>query len=283
MDNRKYFFVGARFYCLEKMLNLKLNIVCKAVMKDSFAQKGLDKLGESYVAIESKAQLLDLINNTDFDVLVSNGCPYILPISKLNKGNQKFINIHPSLLPDLRGITPINGSILFDRPQGVTCHYMDDGVDTGAIISQIKITEKPVLPLDLLYQLSFKAEGDAFEAAYNKDFEPIKEKKSLDGTIYFSRKDSDMTINTEDDMNTIIHKVKAFQVDGQYARIYINDNTYLVKDVFEFNALSLDANKYEENEIVHIYGNNVVTKKNNEFVLWRLDNTNSLNIGDKFI
>ena len=85
------------------------------LVKDSFAEKELISRKKEYVSIESKKQLLELIKNTEFDVLVSNGCPYILPITKLRKKDEIFINLHPSLLPDLRGIHPVNGAILFDR------------------------------------------------------------------------------------------------------------------------------------------------------------------------
>ena len=93
-------------------------------------------------------------------------------------------------MPDLRGINPINGAILFDRPQGATCHYMDDGIDTGDTIAQVKVDDNVKdVPLDLLYQLSFMAEADAFEKAYMNEFKPLeKQNKNLEGTIYYSRK-----------------------------------------------------------------------------------------------
>ena len=41
----------------------------------------------------------------DYDILVSNGCPYILPLNELKKA--KYVNVHPSLLPNLKGIDPV--------------------------------------------------------------------------------------------------------------------------------------------------------------------------------
>lgn len=281
-DNRKYFFVGTRPFVLKRMLDLDLNIVCFAPIKDSFAEKELIKRNIDYISIENKTQLLELINNTDFDVLVSNGCPYILPISKLKKNDELFINIHPSLLPDLRGFNPVNGAILFDRPQGTTCHYMDDGIDTGDIICQVKVADKPDMPLDLLYQLTFMAEADVFEESYKKEFKAIGTNKDLDGTIYYSRKEEDQIINKEDSLQTIMKKVKAFQVEGQYAKI-IKDKTYNVKDLVIFNAESLDNYNYKNFEIIHIYQNNVITKYDNSYLLWRLDNTDSLIVGELLI
>jgi len=283
MDKRKYFFVGTRFYCLEKMIDLGLNIVCSAVIKDSFAEKGLKERNIESITIESKQQLLDLIRNTEFDVLVSNGCPYILPISELRKGEEKYINIHPSLLPDLRGMNPVNGAILFDRPQGTTCHYMDDGIDTGAIISQTKIVEKPDIPLDLLYQLTFMSEAETFLKAYERDFEPNGVKQDQEGTIYYTRKIEDQIITENDDLDLIVRKVRAFQIEGQYARFEKNENRYCIKELIVFKNGYLDTCDYRNRQIIRIYGNNVISKYDDKYLLWRLDNTSELKVGENLL
>ena len=44
---------------------------------------------------------------------------------------KKYVNIHPSFLPDLRGIDPVLGSILFKRDAGATCHIMSEKIDAG--------------------------------------------------------------------------------------------------------------------------------------------------------
>ena len=282
-DNRRYFFVGTRFNCLEKMIDLGLNLVCCATIKDSFAEKGLKEKELAYTTIESKQMLLELIGNTEFDVLVSNGCPYILPISKLRKGNEKYINIHPSLLPDLRGTNPVNGSILFDRPQGTTCHYMDDGIDTGAIIAQTVVTEKPDLPLDLLYQLTFMSEADSFLKAYERDFKPLGCDQNTEGTIYYTRKETDQIIDENDSLEKIIKKVKAFQIDGQYARFIRNGTVYFVKDLFVFENEYLDTFDYENNSLIRVFGNNLISRFEEKYILWRLNDTDGLEVGEKLL
>ena len=50
------------------------------------------------------------------------------------------LNLHPSLLPRHRGATPIPATILADdRESGVTLIRMDEGLDTGPIIGQVRI------------------------------------------------------------------------------------------------------------------------------------------------
>jgi methionyl-tRNA formyltransferase len=50
------------------------------------------------------------------------------------------VNVHPSLLPKYRGPNPYIQTILHGETEtGVTLHLVDDGFDTGAILSQEKI------------------------------------------------------------------------------------------------------------------------------------------------
>lgn len=51
-----------------------------------------------------------------------------------------FVNVHPGLLPGVRGAFPQCWSILEDEPVGCSCHFLDEGVDTGPIISRTRVT-----------------------------------------------------------------------------------------------------------------------------------------------
>jgi len=46
------------------------------------------------------------------------------------------INSHPGLLPKYRGCMAVEWSILNNDPVGATCHFVDEGVDSGSIIFQ---------------------------------------------------------------------------------------------------------------------------------------------------
>ncbi|AYV83854.1 MAG: hypothetical protein Hyperionvirus12_51 [Hyperionvirus sp.] len=61
------------------------------------------------------------------------------------------INIHGSFLPLNRGPNPILWAWLNGSAQGVTIHYIDEGVDTGDIIAQKEV----VLPTNITYNKSF--------------------------------------------------------------------------------------------------------------------------------
>jgi len=54
------------------------------------------------------------------------------------------INVHTSLLPKYRGASPIQSALLNgDVKTGVTIMQMDEGMDTGPLLSQIEITILP--------------------------------------------------------------------------------------------------------------------------------------------
>jgi methionyl-tRNA formyltransferase len=68
----------------------------------------------------------------------------ILPVSILDLPRFGCLNVHTSLLPRYRGAAPIQWSILNgDAETGVTIMKMDEGLDTGAIITQATTTIQP--------------------------------------------------------------------------------------------------------------------------------------------
>ena len=82
----------------------------------------------------------ELINNLkkekwDFFLIIAFG--KILPKELLEITNRN-INLHPSLLPKLRGASPLEHSILLNQKEnaGITLIEMDEKMDHGDIIAQ---------------------------------------------------------------------------------------------------------------------------------------------------
>jgi methionyl-tRNA formyltransferase len=93
--------------------------------------------------LRDPASVADLLG-LDPDLVVLADYGQIVPANLLDR---RFgaLNLHPSLLPRHRGATPIPGAILAgDHETGVTMILMDEGVDTGPIIS----SERSTLGLD---------------------------------------------------------------------------------------------------------------------------------------
>lgn len=71
----------------------------------------------------------------DLAVLIAYG--NIIPKEVLSVPRFGFVNLHLSLLPELRGPSPAQGAILEGRTEtGVTLMKMDEGMDTGDVIAQ---------------------------------------------------------------------------------------------------------------------------------------------------
>lgn len=78
------------------------------------------------------------------DVIVVVAFGQILPIEILEAPMYGCLNVHASLLPKLRGAAPVQWSVIQgDTESGVTIMQMDEGVDTGDILSVKKIPLEP--------------------------------------------------------------------------------------------------------------------------------------------
>jgi len=78
------------------------------------------------------------------DVIVVMAYGQILPRAVLEIPRVACLNLHASLLPRHRGAAPIQAAILAgDGETGVTVMYMDEGLDTGDILSQSRLKIAP--------------------------------------------------------------------------------------------------------------------------------------------
>ena len=79
---------------------------------------------------------LEILKEINPDIIVVVAYGKILPEEILNLPKYGCINGHASLLPKLRGASPIQWAIVTgERKTGVTVMQMDKGMDTGAILS----------------------------------------------------------------------------------------------------------------------------------------------------
>ncbi len=82
------------------------------------------------------------------DIIALAGFMRILSPAFISQFRGKIINIHPSLLPHYPGINSIERAYEAGESQlGITIHYVDEGVDTGSIITQKAIPRAPTMEL----------------------------------------------------------------------------------------------------------------------------------------
>lgn len=266
---KKAIFIGNRLDVLDEILQSNIRLEKILILKDSYAHKNI-KL-ENFILFDTKEMLLNEIKNCNFDILISNGCPFILPVSSLKKPNQKFINIHPSLLPSLRGKHPINGAILFNKKAGASVHMMNDEVDKGEILSQVEIPLKN-LSLALLYKLSFKAEAMAFKIALQNDFKATNKIKIYKESYYSRPKDIKIHINSNN--KKLIRTINAFGIENIAATIITKIGEFKVLEIKKIKNKFLKkiSPHYKEYEILETYEDKILFLKNDEFLELRFLN-----------
>src|SRR5690625_4780927 len=77
------------------------------------------------------------------DLIITAAYGQLLPKELLDAPPFGSINVHASLLPELRGGAPIHYAILQGKKEtGITIMYMEEKLDAGDIISQVKIPIK---------------------------------------------------------------------------------------------------------------------------------------------
>ena len=92
--------------------------------------------------LKKNQECIDLINDIQPDAIVVVAFGQILPPEILHIPRYGCINVHASLLPDLRGAAPINWAVIKGyKKTGITIMKMDEGVDTGDIFlaKEVKI------------------------------------------------------------------------------------------------------------------------------------------------
>ena len=142
---------------IDNIENGTLNCEISYVIADRecFGLERAEKHGIKSIMLDKKLfgkNLSDEINailendteKTDYIVLA--GYLSILSESFINKWNRKIINIHPSLLPKYGGKgmygIKVHEAVIANKEKesGCTIHFVDNGIDTGEIITNVKVS-----------------------------------------------------------------------------------------------------------------------------------------------
>jgi len=96
-------------------------------------------------------QIFSLALTLEPDLVVSVGFMRILSPDFVNRF--KVMNTHPALLPDFPGAHAVRDALKAGVTQtGTTVHWVDEGVDTGPIISQRVVPVEPFDTEDSLHE-----------------------------------------------------------------------------------------------------------------------------------
>ncbi len=193
-----------------------------------------------------------IINNFDFDLIVTAAYGQIVGTKLLDYPKFKAINVHGSLLPKYRGGAPIQRAIMNgDKTTGITIMYMAKGMDSGDILVQKEI---PILDSDnsdTMFE-KLKILGASMINKTIKDLEkgllkPIPQNESLVTYAYnidHSEEELDFTIHSSKEIFNIIRGLSSNP--GAYFTI----NDFMIK-VYS-SSYSNDTSKYPMNTICDV-------------------------------
>lgn len=185
------------------------------------------------------------LNELDIDLIVTCAFGQILPKEVLDLPKCGCVNVHASILPKYRGSAPIEYAIMNgDSETGVTIMYMDEGMDTGDIIS---ISKLPIEANDTggtihnkLSLLGRDALESALENIFNKTCERIKQGSDYTLAPKIKREDEHIDFNNKG--IDIINKIRALN-PTPLANVVIDDKEIKVLDA---KFVKKDVNKVRE-------------------------------------
>jgi phosphoribosylglycinamide formyltransferase-1 len=89
-------------------------------------------------------ELADWLQLRGVDFVVLAGYMHLLTPAFLDRFRDRIVNVHPSLLPQFPGAQAIADALAAGvDTTGVTVHYVDKGLDTGAVIRQEAVAVEP--------------------------------------------------------------------------------------------------------------------------------------------
>lgn len=92
-------------------------------------------------------EFIDELSKEKWDAFVVASFGRILPKRLIDLPKRGTINVHPSLLPRLRGPSPMRSAILNDEKEtGISIMLMDEQMDHGPLLAQKKILVEPWPP-----------------------------------------------------------------------------------------------------------------------------------------
>ncbi len=207
---RKIIFMGTPDYACEILSSLIDSGVCEVVAVYTQPDKPVGRKAiltpppvkllaqkhniDIYQPIKLRdAAVVDELLSIECDMIVVAAYGQILPKEIIDYA--PCVNLHASILPQYRGASPIQQSLLnSDKKSGITAMHMDEGLDSGAIIE--------IAELDI-------ADDEMIGSLYDR-----LTTLACDLTIKVVR-DWDLTSSIAQDESLVTHCVKIKKSDGE--------------------------------------------------------------------
>jgi phosphoribosylglycinamide formyltransferase-1 len=90
------------------------------------------------------AEMADWLDRHRVRLVVLAGYMHVLTTPFVARFRDRIVNVHPSLLPEFPGAHAIDDALAAGvDTTGVTVHFVDDGLDSGAVIRQEPVPVEP--------------------------------------------------------------------------------------------------------------------------------------------
>lgn len=271
-------------------------IIPRYETQDPVLKEWARKLDIDFIPIRNvnSNESIEKISKYEADILVSMSFNQIIKKPLIGLTKNGFINCHAGKLPFYRGCNVLNWVLINGEDHfGVTVHYIDEGIDTGDILSQeisvINDYDDYGSILKRATSICAKLLYESLIKIKNSNINPIKQ-TSIDpkGSYCRRRIDGDEMINWSWTSIEIFNFIRAITKPGPYARSIINSklllfhNSELLKDIMlhdEEPGVILD----NTDGLIVKTGDTAIKIKNYSFENQSKHNKNDLGIGKKFI
>lgn len=176
---------------------------------DVLKEKGFDPI----LNITNAREALPELPEADVYIVASFG--KILPESVISKPKFQTLNVHPSLLPKLRGPAPIQGAILSGEETGVSIMHLNQKMDQGPILGQKVVTlpqnpERYGVAEEILGRAGGELLADVLPKWVSGEIEEVPQDDSQASyTKMIKKEDADITNDTPE---MALRKIRAYEV-----------------------------------------------------------------------
>jgi len=241
---------------LQSLLNEKFHIVLVATplynnnihirLKNKAEKNNLEFI---QVASFKDSEFIKYLRSLNPDLIVIAHFKKLLPLEIINIPKLGCINLHPSLLPNYRGMSPQHWPIINgDSETGITVHFIDENADTGGIIIQEKVPIDSKVYVAEVQQYFLEIYKhivvDSIKLIQNHAFIPIKQ-SHLKGSYYGRLRKEDCRISIDKSTNEIFRLIRG--VSLPYHGAFFNNIKIFQASIAENDIKDYLMEKYKVN------------------------------------
>ena len=120
--------------------------------KKAKAKRRADRLDIPSCYSKDEDEIIALFNAYEVDMIVMAGWMKVVSKKFCDEFAGRIINLHPSLLPKYKGLHAVEQALKAGEDEtGCTVHFVNEYLDSGAIIKQQVV---PILPSDTVESLT---------------------------------------------------------------------------------------------------------------------------------